>query len=286
MRGGIRGILTITVIAAATVLVFAQAQLPALGAGGLLHPGRVVTHTRVPDGCRVMDFPGDGVTLRGWQCASVSPGRGTILYLHGIGDNRGSAAGTIERFTRHGFDVIAYDSRAQGESGGEFCTYGFFEKRDLRAVVDLIHSGPIVLIGTSLGAAVALQAAAGDPRIAAVVAAETFSDLRTVATERAPFFFSRGAIDRAFSVAEKQAGFDVDAASPAAVAPRIRVPVLLIHGDADVETPPAHSQRVFAALGGPKRLILVPGAGHNGSLRGEVWREIERWISESVPVKH
>jgi alpha-beta hydrolase superfamily lysophospholipase len=265
-----------------TVLVIAYAQLPALGAGGLLHPARVVTHMRPPDACRAVDFAGAGVTLRGWHCTSAAPLRGTIVYLHGVGDNRASAAGTIERFTRRGFDVIAYDSRAQGESEGEFCTYGFLERRDLRAVVDLINRGPVVLIGTSLGAAVALQAAADDPRIAAVVAAEPFSDLRTVATERAPFFFSRSTIDQAFSAAERQAGFEVNAASPVAVAPRIRVPVLLIHGDADVDTPPAHSKRIFDALGGPKRLILVPGAGHNGSLRAGIWIEIERWLSESA----
>jgi hypothetical protein len=35
---------------------------------------------------------------------------------------------------------------------------------------------------------------------------------------------------------------------------------------------------VLAALAGPKRLILVPGARHNESLRGMVWTEIEQWL--------
>jgi len=87
---------------------------------------------------------------------------------------------------------------AHGESGGEACAYGFFEKEDLRRVLDTLDPGPIVLVGTSLGAAVALQEAAQDPRVTAVVAAETFSDLRTVATERAPFFFTSSIIERAF----------------------------------------------------------------------------------------
>jgi dipeptidyl aminopeptidase/acylaminoacyl peptidase len=71
--------------------------------------------------------------------------------------------------------------------------------------------------------------------------------------------------------------------SALAAAAKITVPVFLIHGDADVETPPNHSRRVFAALRGPKRLLLVPGAPHNGSLRSEVWDEIERWIDTVVP---
>jgi dipeptidyl aminopeptidase/acylaminoacyl peptidase len=66
-------------------------------------------------------------------------------------------------------------------------------------------------------------------------------------------------------------------------AARIKAPVLLIHGDRDRETPPAHSRRVFEALTGPKRLILVPGAGHNQSLRSaEVWSEIDRWIDAAI----
>ncbi len=175
---------------------------------------------------------------------------------------------------------MAYDSRAHGESGGSLCTYGFHEKRDLHAVVDTVRPGPVIFVGTSLGAAVALQEAASDNRVTAVVAAETFSDLRTVAIERAPFFFRPGLIDRAFRIAEQQASFDVASVSPLVASARIPVPVLLVHGAVDTETPPEHSRRVLTALPGPKRLILVPGAGHNQSLRTEVWDEIEEWIDD------
>jgi pimeloyl-ACP methyl ester carboxylesterase len=54
--------------------------------------------------------------------------------------------------------------------------------------------------------------------------------------------------------------------------------VLLVHGEADVETPPAHSQRIFDALHCQKRLLLVPGAGHDDVLRSEVWTEIDAWL--------
>jgi len=144
----------------------------------------------------------------------------------------------------------------------------------------MIASGPIVLIGSSLGAAVALQEAAGDPRVSAIVAAEAFSDLRTVATERAPFVFTSHLIDRAFRLAEQQGHFTVDDVSPANAAARIHVPVLLVHGESDVDTPPDHSRRILAALGGPKRLILVHGAHHNQALNSEVWTEIERWLDD------
>jgi alpha-beta hydrolase superfamily lysophospholipase len=274
-----------------------QSQLPAIGAGGLLHPFRRSSVGRPPDSCDAALFDGVGVQLKGWRCRaaedSPSPGarrdgvgetgrRGTLVYLHGIADNRASAAGIIDRFSRRGFDVIAYDSRAHGESDGAACTFGFYEKEDLRRVVDTIDSGPVVLMGTSLGAAVALQEAADDARIRAVVAAETFSDLRTVAIERAQFFFTPNAIRRAFQLAEAEGRFSIEAVSPETAARKIQAPVLIIHGSIDRETSPDHSRRVFEALHGPRQLILVPNAGHNQSLTGPVWQDIETWLDRAL----
>jgi pimeloyl-ACP methyl ester carboxylesterase len=266
----------------AVAVAVASAQLPGIGAGALLHPGRRPVTAPPPASCQTASFFGDGVRLAGWRCAARSARRGTLIYLHGVADNRMSSAGIVERFGNRGFDVIAYDSRAHGESEGEACTYGFFEKEDLRHVLAGVGVGPIVLVGTSLGAAVALQEAARNPRVSAIVAAETFSDLTTVASERAPFFFTSAAIRRAFALAEAQGRFSVAAVSPLASAASIHLPVLLVHGDADRDTPADHSRRVFAELRGPRRLILVPGAGHNQSLRDDVWREIEEWIDEIV----
>jgi pimeloyl-ACP methyl ester carboxylesterase len=273
-------LVSVTVVMLVSLGVAAN-QLPSAGAGGLLHPARHRVVGPPPPTCRDATFAGDGVRLKGWQCRASTARRGTLVYLHGVADNRTSGAGIIDRFGRRGFDVVAYDSRAHGESDGEVCTYGFFEKNDLHRVLDTVGPGPIVLVGTSLGAAVALQEAARDLRVTAVVAAETFSDLRTVATERAPFFFTSGIIRRAFELAEQQGHFRVDEVSPAMAAADIRIPVLLVQGAADTDTRPDHSQRVLAALAGPKRLILVSGARHNESLRGDVWGDIERWL-ESV----
>ena len=114
------------------------------------------------------------------------------------------------------------------------------------------------------------------------IAVESFSDLRTVATERAPFIFTRGSIEQSLARAEQQGGFKVDAVSPIRSAREITVPTLIIHGEKDVETPPAHAQRIFNALAGPKRLILVPAAGHNQSLRDSVWTEIDAWIRAAM----
>jgi uncharacterized protein len=274
--------LVLTLVSVGVVVLVAlgmiASQLPSAGAGGLLHPARHRVVGSPPPTCQDATFVGEGVNLKGWRCRPSTTRRGTLVYLHGIADNRTSGAGIVERFGRRGFEVVAYDSRAHGESQGDVCTYGFFEKQDLHRVLDIVGLGPILLVGTSFGAAVALQEAARDKRVTAVVAAETFSDLRTVATERTPFFFTPGVIARAFLLAEEQGHFRVDAVSPVLAAAEITIPVLLIHGAADSDTPPDHSRRVLAALAGPKRLILVPGARHNEALHGDVWGEVERWL--------
>jgi pimeloyl-ACP methyl ester carboxylesterase len=236
-----------------------------------------------PPSCRNVPFNTGKIVLQGWRGEAVGRHRGTMIYLHGLVDNRGSGGGIMTRYQKIGFDVIAYDNRAHGNSGGEACTYGFYEKEDLQRVLDQVRPGPILLIGHSLGAAVALQAAAVDSRITAVVAAESFSDLRTVATERAPFFLTNKVIAGAFAFAESHGHFQIDAASPSEAAKKILVPTLLIHGAEDKDTRPEHSQRIFANLAGPKQLILVPGVGHNHSLTGDTWTQIDEWVDKVIP---
>lgn len=253
-------------------------RFPTIGAALILHPPQRRVVAVPPPQCREVTFKSDGVSLQGWRGEASGEHRGTLIYLHGVADNRTSGSGVIDRFRKRGFDVVACDSRAHGESGGQACTYGYFEKEDLRRVLDTVRPGPVVLVGSSLGAAVALQLTAIDHRISAVVAAECFSDLRTVITERAPFFFTPGVIGRAIQLAEQRARFQIDSVSPETAARMIKVPTLIIHGAADSDTPPDHSRRVFAALAGPKRLILVPGARHNESLQGGIWTDIEHWI--------
>ncbi len=258
---------------------------PSWGANALLHPPRRPV-TVVPQGPHedVDVEVAAGVHLRGLLFRTERPRRGLVVYLHGVGDNRSSGIGVAAHFNALGFDVLVYDSRAHGESGGAACTYGYHEKRDLARALDQVGGGPVLAFGVSLGAAVALQAAAGDPRIGMVIAVSPFSDLRTVGAERAPFFASRANIDQAFRLAEAEAAFRADEVSPVAAAARIRVPTLLVHGAEDRDTRPAHSERILGALAGPKKLFLVPGAGHNDPLAAAAWHEIDAWVAGNWPV--
>lgn len=282
-RRALIGVMVLLVVLGA-IAAGAVSQLPAIGAGALLFPTRNAEIIATPPNCVDRRFDGEGLAIGGWHCESAATARrGTVVYLHGIGDNRSSAIGVIEHWLPRGYDVIAYDSRRHGASDGAQCTYGYFEKADLKRVITQSGAGHVVLMGHSLGGAVALQAAAAEPQVRGVIAIATFSDLRTVVMERAPqVFFPAFAIDWALARAERDGQFVIDDVSPVKAAQRIAAPVLLIHGAEDHNTPPSHSERVFAALRGRRHLVLVPRAGHNDVLRREVWTQIDAWMEEAL----
>jgi pimeloyl-ACP methyl ester carboxylesterase len=272
--------------AVGALLVTTACLPPEWGANAILHPFRR-RPTGPPDiSYEDVLFRSEGVALRGWRFPPAAPRRGLIVYLHGSADNRQSGVGFAHRFVPRGFEVLAYDSRAHGDSGGDSCTYGFHEKKDLSHVLDSLHADSAVLLGISLGAAVALQAAAEDPRIVGVIAVSPFSDLESVVRQRAPFFASKRDVDGALALAEARGQFRVAAVSPREAARRIHVPVLLIHGADDHETGPEHSRAIFDALAGPKELLLVPGAGHADTLaRADSWAAIDDWLSRVAPAR-
>lgn len=87
---------------------------PSWGAAALLHPARHTASRQPTLPFETFAWQGagtPGVKLVGWWFHAGSP-RGTLIYLHGVADNRGSSVGIAEHFVPLGFDVVAYDSRA------------------------------------------------------------------------------------------------------------------------------------------------------------------------------
>jgi pimeloyl-ACP methyl ester carboxylesterase len=235
-------------------------------------------------------FEGEGgISLHGWvferkpEWVGQKPHapRGWLVYLHGWSSNRFQASWVAKHFCPLGWNVLAYDSRAHGKSGGDHCTYGFYEKHDLRRALDAHGIDEALVFGTSLGASVALQAAPSEPRVRGIIAHAPFVDLRSAIADRSGPVPKKW-IQAGITHAQREARFDVDAVSPLVAAASIRVPVLLVHGSDDPWTPPWHSERILDALAGPKERYLVDGAGHDGVLwRKDAWARMVDW-SERV----
>ncbi len=124
----------------------------------------------------------DGVLLRGWKVRAAQPNGSWVLAFHGVADNRVGILSQSELLLRAGYNVVMMDSRAHGESEGPIATYGWLERNDTRAILDSLvsteHPLHIYALGESMGAGIALQSAAADPRIEAVVAEASFASLR------------------------------------------------------------------------------------------------------------
>jgi fermentation-respiration switch protein FrsA (DUF1100 family) len=187
----------------------------------------------------------DGVRLHAWW---VSPpgATTTLVWSHGNAGNIGGRADALLALAGRGLAVLAYDYRSFGRSGGQPSEDGVY--RDAEAAYDSLGEpgGRVVCFGESLGGAVTLHLATVRP-CAAVVLVSTFTSLRDVARFH-------------YGPAGLLAGHRFDSLARIA---RVRVPVLIAHGDRDEVVPFVLGERLFAAANEPRRFLRVPGAHHN-----------------------
>jgi uncharacterized protein len=222
----------------------------------------------------------DGAMLKGWLVQPVQshyPNGGVVLLLHGVGDNRQGMMQYAPMLLRSGYAVLLPDARAHGISGGDRATYGLLEVDDVRQWLRWAHAhsngahGCSYLLGESMGAAVALEAAA-PPEVCAVVAEAPFTSFREIGYERiaqglgTSAAFSHVAawpiVNTAFAYARLRYGLNFDEASPEHRLAASRVPALIIAGLSDRNIPPRHAQQIMKTTSGNCQLWLVPGADH------------------------
>lgn len=214
----------------------------------------------------------DSIRLKGWFIPALrQPAQGTIVILHGIASCRIAMLPVARTCVQNGFDCILYDSRANGESGGLNCTFGYYEKRDVSAYLDSALArypgcDPFGIFGDSFGAAVAIQALAVDRRLVCGAAQSPFASLREVIHDyfRQMFLLPLDFIpDAALERAERIAHFPVDSVQPEMDARKVLQPTLIIHGESDNKVASEYGRRVYENLASPEReLYIIPAAGH------------------------
>lgn len=196
--------------------------------------------------------------------------RKTVIICHGITYTLYGSVKYMGMFRRRGYNVLLYDHRYHGRSGGPNCSFGYYEKHDLKAVVDwvLARVGADSLVGThgeSMGAAIALQHAALDPRLAFVVADCPFASAEEQFAYRLRVEYHLPAfplIPLASLITKLRAGWWFHEVSPLRVIEQVQTPVLFAHGQDDDYIPPQASERMYDRKPGLKRLYLAPHARH------------------------
>lgn len=189
-----------------------------------------------------------------WAGGPHQPARGSVLFVHGWqGDYRQHFFHALT-LAGDGWDVVLTDLRGHGRSAGDYISFGVHESVELRQLIDHLvelpdFTPPLVLMGSSMGASVALMAAAGNSPVEGIVAIAPYADfmsvfpdgLRRMAPRGTRAFLSPGRVERALAHAQAKGRADLNQAAPLALADQIDMPVLLIHGQRDRFVPPDQS---------------------------------------------
>lgn len=200
----------------------------------------------------------------------VQGSRQTVIIAHGITATLYHAVKYMHPYRNRGYNVLLIEHRNHGHSGGSNTTYGFYEKDDVRVWVDMLQArgGNDLLIGIhgeSMGAAIALQAAAIDKRISFVVADCSFASAREQFAYRLKAEYglpSFPLIAISSTLTKLRTGFAFRNAAPIDRIAALTIPVFFIHGVDDTYIPPDASRRLYHAKAGYRKLWLAPNAGH------------------------
>ena len=208
----------------------------------------------------------DKTRLHGWYCPCERP-RATILIAHGnAGHIASRAAGLKFLQSTMRVSVFIFDYRGYGRSEGVPTVEGALQdaraaRAKLRELAG-IKDSQMLLMGESLGGAVAVQLAAESaPR--GLILQSTFSSLKDIASIHYPklaWLVPPGKLDSATQIAKYHG------------------PLLESHGDADRTIPFASGEKLFRAANEPKIFFRMPGVGHNNWQTQAYFQRLDEFI--------
>jgi alpha-beta hydrolase superfamily lysophospholipase len=216
-----------------------------------------------------------------WIPASAAPEAKVWLYLHGNGSNVGDEVKRAFWFHQLGFSTLLIDYRGYGRSEGKFPTESSVYE-DVEAAwnyltqVRHIPAEQIFLYGHSLGGAIAIDLALRHPNLAGLVVEGSFTAMRSMVAHlyrQFLIFPVKLLLHQRFDSLSKVRS--------------LAMPILLIHGTADPVVPAHMSQALFTAATEPKKLLLVPEAGHHNveELGSVQYLQAIQWVVEQAQTR-
>jgi fermentation-respiration switch protein FrsA (DUF1100 family) len=224
----------------------------------------------------------DGHELEGWLFhGSDSPA--TLLFMHGTSYNASDMWSTEERaqlfggFLRGiGCNFFVFDYRGYGQHDGETTEQGTY--LDAEGALAYLHNrneidaARIVFYGFSLGTGVATELALREPSAGLILRAP-YTSMRDMVRWRYP----KMRLPLTLAPWLPRTRYD-----SAAKIGRVRVPVLIMHGDADERVPYEMGLRLYDLAPEPKTFVTFPGAGHQDFPLDLMVPAIRRFLEQTV----
>lgn len=228
-------------------------------------------------------LPGkDGRDLEAWYIPAARS-RGVVAVFPGFGRAKASHLSTAKILNELGYDALLVDFYGTGGSKGSYTTIGWLEAHDVGTAARharlLAGAKPVVLLGTSMGAAAVMRAVAlGEARPDAVVLESPY--LRFLSSVKRRFELMRFPVTTPFAEwmvvwGSLLHGFNAFSMNPVEYAREVKVPALALFGEEDLTIKPDEARELYDAIAGPKTLKIFPGIGHNmlSEWRPDEWRE-------------
>lgn len=227
-------------------------------------PGELGT----PRAFRAWTFTHDGRTLPAWDMAGDVAGGPVVVVTHGWGDSRVTMLARVDALARHASRVVLWDLPGHGEAAGR-CDLGATEAGTLEALLaGLPEADRVVLYGFSLGAGISIEAAYKEQRSLIGVIAEApyrYPETPAAAVLRAismPYRWNLPLANWWIGLG-KGGRLAASVFDRALHASRLKVPLLVVHGEMDEVSPIADGEAIASAAA-RGRLVRVANADHLG----------------------
>lgn len=228
-------------------------------------------------GKKITFFSRDGLAMKALlNHSKTNSEKGTVIFIHGIRSSKEQYAKLSKKMTRIGYNTVAVDLRAHGESQGEYCTFGYKEKYDISKLIDYLieKEGMDKNIGIwahSLGGAIGIQSMAIDQRIKFGIIESSYSDFGQITKDYSNYYlnFEFDLLNEHLNErAADLAGFRLEQINPKDYCKKITQPILLVHGNQDKKINIKYARENFRNLKSKhKTFIEVSGANHT-----DIWQ--------------
>ena len=213
---------------------------------------------------------GQMIRIAGWRIPQANADGRTVILLHGYADAKVGAIAWAPAWHKLGWNILAIDLRAHGESGGVYCTGGFFEREDVSQVIDQLRARRpaetrrLAIFGVSFGAAVAVATAVMRADVDALVLDSPASDFSVAGALQMQRLGAPLGVLRGFAVqlAQSMTGADYDAVRLIDLLPTLRCPVLVIAPQFDPLLNDDFAAKLKAALAPNGDYWHLPETGH------------------------